>query len=73
MPAPRCLYHPVVPMRRVQGPKLVMYGKNQNAKNKYYRCSVAGCPFVATIEKKQTKQKSNHQRRDRLVFVGLMR
>jgi hypothetical protein len=44
-------------MRRVAGPKLVMYGKPKNPTHKYYRCSVVGCPFVMTVEKRKPKEK----------------
>ena len=70
---PNCKYHPAVAMRRVEGPSLQMYGKPKPPTHEYFRCSVAGCPFVVTIEKRQAKKKSNHQRRDRLVLIGQFR
>jgi hypothetical protein len=50
---PRCQYHPAVEMRRVEGPRLKQYGNPKKSTHKYYRCSVAACPFVMVIEKKQ--------------------
>jgi hypothetical protein len=66
-PTPKCIYHPAIKMQRVAGTTLRMFGKARKNPHQYFRCSVAGCPFVVTIEKPEPPPKDPFRRYPKTV------